>query len=133
MSETIPADALDLIDEPHFGIIATIMDDGMPQPTPVWIDRDGQDIIFNTAKGRVKHENMLRDNRVAMSVLDQANPYRYLQVRGTVTMADDEGYANINAMSHKYMGTDYPFLQPGEERVIVRLTPEDVQYQPPRG
>lgn len=133
MAETIPSDALDLIDDPNFGIVVTIMEDGMPQPTPVWIDRDGGDILFNTAKGRVKHENLVRDNRVALSVLDEGNPYRYLQVRGTATMTEDEGYAHIHAMAHKYMGSDYPWLQEGEERVIVRITPEDVQYSPPRG
>lgn len=133
MAETIPTDALDLIDDPNFGIVVTIMEDGMPQPTPVWIDRDGGDILFNTAKGRVKHENMVRDNRVALTVVDPQNPYRYLQVRGTVTMADDPDNAGIHAMARKYLGTDYPWLREGEERVDVRLTPEDVQYAPPRG
>ncbi len=129
---TIPQDAHRLLDEPNFAHIATLMPDGTPQVTPVWIDLDGDTVVFNTAKGRAKHRNLLRDPRVAISVLDGDNPYSYLQVRGRAEFVEDGADAHIDKMAKKYLDKDeYPFRQEGEERIIVRVVPEAVDWHAP--
>lgn len=129
---TIPEDARALLDAPNFAHVATLMEDGSPQVTPVWVERDGDVVVFNTAKGRTKHRNLVRDPRVAISVHDQDNPYAYLQVRGSVTFVDDPDKTDINRLSHKYAGRDYPYAGPDEERVTVRIQPDAVTWRPPR-
>jgi len=130
---TIPEEAHRLLDDANFGHVATVMPDGSVQSTPVWVMREGDVAVFNTAKGRTKYENLLRDPRVTLSVHGQENPYQYLQIRGRAEIDEGSGLAMIHELSHKYMGRDYPYLQPGEERVTVRITAEHVQYQSPRG
>ena len=128
MSQAIPEKFADLFEKPVFGNLGTVMKDGSPQVTPVWVDYDGKFVRINSAKGRVKDKNMRRDPRVSLSLLDPANPYRYLEVRGRVvditeTGADD----HINKLSKKYLGNPvYPFRQPGEVRVIYKIDPEKV-------
>jgi PPOX class probable F420-dependent enzyme len=112
-----------------FAHLATLMPDGAPQVTPVWVDyRDGK-VLVNTATGRVKARNMTPGARVALSMTDPDNPYRYLQVRGVVSAVTKAGAdAHIDAMAKKYLGQDkYPFGLPGEERIIVEIEPERVQ------
>ncbi|WP_322819664.1 PPOX class F420-dependent oxidoreductase [Tepidiforma sp.] len=129
MAATIPASHRDLFEKPNFGHLATLMPDGSPQVTPVWVDIEGDTILFNTAEGRVKTRNLDRDGRVAISVADQNNPYRYIQVRGRVVSRTHDGAdAHIDRLAKKYLGQDrYPFRQPGEQRVIFRIQPEHVQ------
>ncbi|GIW16102.1 MAG: PPOX class F420-dependent enzyme [Tepidiforma sp.] len=129
MPASIPASHRDLFEKPNFGHLATLMPDGSPQVTPVWVDIDGDTILINTAEGRVKTRNLDRDGRVAISVADQQNPYRYIQVRGRVVARTHEGAdAHIDRLAKKYLGQDrYPFRQPGEQRVIFRIQPEHVQ------
>ena len=129
MPATIPPEAHRLLDEPNFAHLATVMADGSPQVTPVWVARDGDVVLVNTVKGRLKHRNMTREPRVALSVADPQNPYSYLQVRGRVEMTEEGAAEDIDRMSHKYLGKDYPFHQPGDVRVIVRVIPEQVQFQ----
>jgi PPOX class probable F420-dependent enzyme len=104
------------------------MPNGQPQVTPIWVDRDGQHVVFNTAEGRQKDKNLQRDGRVALSIIDPDNPYRYLEVRGRVTGRTHEGAdAHIDAMAKKYLGQDkYPFRRPGEVRVIYKIEPEHI-------
>lgn len=129
---TIPATHRDLIERPNFAHLATLMPDGSPQVTPVWVDLDGDTILINTAVGRVKTRNLDRDPRVALSIADQQNPYRYIQVRGRVVERTHEGAdAHIDKLAKKYLGQDrYPFRRPGEQRVIFRIQPEHVQISP---
>ncbi|WBL35048.1 PPOX class F420-dependent oxidoreductase [Tepidiforma flava] len=129
MPASIPASHRDLFEKPNFGHLATLMPDGSPQVTPVWVDIEGDTILFNTAEGRVKTRNLDRDGRVAISVADHQNPYRYIQVRGRVVSRTHEGAdAHIDKLAKKYLGQDrYPFRQPGEQRVIYRIQPEHVQ------
>lgn len=129
MATAIPASHRDLLEKPNFGHLATLMPDGSPQVTPVWVDIEGDTILFNTAEGRVKTRNLDRDGRVAISVADQHNPYRYIQVRGRVVSRTHDGAdAHIDRLAKKYLGQDrYPFRQPGEQRVIFRIQPEHVQ------
>ncbi len=116
----------DLFEKRIFAGLATLMPDGSPQVTPVWIDYDGKHIIVNTAEGRQKDKNLTREPRVSVMMVDTENPYRYLEVRGKVVERTNEGAADhINKMAKKYLGQDvYPFSQPGEVRVIFKIAPE---------
>jgi PPOX class probable F420-dependent enzyme len=126
---TIPDDYRDLLTGTNFAHLVTLMPDGSPQTTPVWVDVDGADVIVNTAAGRQKARNMERDPRVAISIHDASNPYRYIQIRGKVAEMTAEGAdENIDALAKKYLGQDtYPFRTPDEKRLIARIQPEHVQ------
>ena len=125
---TIPANYMDLFKKPAFASLATLNPDGSPQVTPVWVDFDGKNIIVNTAKGRVKHRNVERNPRVALFIGDPENPYRYLGIQGRVTeMTDTSADAHIDRMAKKYLNKDkYPFRQPGEARILLKITPNKV-------
>src|SRR3954451_21430391 len=105
---TIPATHSDLVTtKPAFANVATLNTDGSPQVTPVWVDFDGTHVIINTAKGRMKAKNLEREPRVAISVSDPANPYRYLGIQGhVVEMTEAGGDAHIDKMAKKYLGKD---------------------------
>ena len=128
MSETIPEKYADLFEKPAFGNLGTIMKDGSPQVTPIWVDYDGKYVRFNSALGRVKDKNVRRDPRVSVSLVDPANPYRYLEIRGKVVEITETGADDhINKLSQKYLGKPvYPFRQPGEVRVTYKIEPEKV-------
>ena len=117
-----------IIDAPNFASVATLMPDGSPQVSTIWIDRDGDDVLFNTAEGRVKTDNLRRDGRVAISVFDQRDHDEQVIVRGTVVDMTTEGAdEHIDFLAKKYLGADsYPFRDPGEQRVIVRVRPDHV-------
>jgi PPOX class probable F420-dependent enzyme len=125
MSDTdLTADDLALIDEPHVGLVATLMADGTPQITPVWVDRDGGSLRFNTARGRVKANNIERDPHVAVLVIDEADPYRWVSIRGTAELIDDGADEHIDALAKKYTGADsFKGRTPGQRRVMVKVTP----------
>jgi PPOX class probable F420-dependent enzyme len=125
---TIPASHADLLKKAAFANLATLNADGSPQVTPVWVDFDGKHVIVNTARGRVKANNLEREPRVALSILDPENPYRYVGIQGRVTEMTEAGAdAHIDKMAKKYLGKDsYPFRTPTEVRVIVKITPDKV-------
>jgi PPOX class probable F420-dependent enzyme len=125
---TIPQEFKDLFTKVAFSHLATLMADGSPQVTPVWVDYDGANVRVNSAKGRVKDKNMRRDKRVALSIQDPDNPYRYLAVRGEVAEFTEDGAdAHIDALAKKYLGKErYPFRSPGEVRVIYKIRPDKV-------
>ncbi len=122
----IPENYLDLFDKRTIASLVTLMPDGSPQVTPVWCDFDGTHVLVNTARGRQKDRNMRRDPRVALALIDPDNPYRYLEVRGRVEEMTEEGARrHIDKMAKKYLNRDeYPFLQPGEVRLLCRIKPE---------
>ncbi len=126
----IPDEAVHLLEGQHFAHVATVMADGTPQVTPVWIDHEGDTVTFNTAAGRFKEKNLRRDPNVAISIIDAENPYQPLIIRGKVTEMTEEGAdEQIDALAKRYMGVDeYPLRQPGEQRVMVKITPEKVKY-----
>jgi PPOX class probable F420-dependent enzyme len=128
MAEKIPEEFKDLFGKVAYANIATVMPDGSPQVTPVWFDYDGNYLRVNSAKGRVKDNNMRRNKNVALSIQDPDNPYRYLAVRGKVDEITEEGAdAHIDSLAKKYLGKDkYPFRGPGEVRVIYKIRPEKV-------
>jgi PPOX class probable F420-dependent enzyme len=125
-TETIPASHADLLERPALAHVATIGPDGEPQNNPVWFDWDGEHIRFSQTTGRQKYRNVQQEPRVALSIVDPDNPYRYLEIRGTVERIDpDPDKAFIDKMAKKYLGADkYPWNQPGDERVVVVIRPE---------
>ena len=123
----IPDKYLDLLGQKKaFANLATLMQDGAPQVTPVWIDYTGGAIRVNTAKGRVKARNLKTGSPVALAIMDPDNPYRYLQIRGHVSRVVEVGAdAHIDSLAEKYLGKDkYPFRQPGEVRVMYEIEPK---------
>lgn len=113
-----------LLTETHLAHVATVGADGTPHVTPVWVDTDGKHIIFNTAKSRVKYRNIARNPMVGISVSDRNNDYRTLWVQGRAEFVEEGADEHIDRLTQKYLGKEkYPFRQPGEERVIVRVTP----------
>jgi PPOX class probable F420-dependent enzyme len=124
----IPNNYLDLFQKKAFAHLATVMPDGKPQVTPIWVDYDGSHVVFNTAEGRQKDKNLQRDARVALSILDPDNPYRYLEVRGRIVERTHDGAdQHIDSMAKKYLGKDkYPFRRPNEVRVIYKIQPDHV-------
>ncbi|HEY6328198.1 MAG TPA: PPOX class F420-dependent oxidoreductase [Blastocatellia bacterium] len=130
MAAQIPDQYKDLFSKKAFANLATVMPDGTPQVTPVWVDYDGQYVLVNSARGRQKDKNMRRDSGVALSIIDPDNPYRYLEVRGKVSEVTEDGASDhIDKMAQKYMGVDkYPYRRPGEVRVLYKITPERTSH-----
>jgi PPOX class probable F420-dependent enzyme len=112
--------------------IATVMKDGSPQLSPVWADYEDGYIMVNTAEGRVKHKNVLRDSRVAISVVSQNNPLDMTTIRGKVIeIVQDYDYVHINKLTKKYIGVEnYPFRQANEKRIVLKIKPEKVFVLP---
>lgn len=126
----IPEEAVPLLEGRHLAHVGTINADGSPQVTPVWVDHDGDTVLINTARGRVKEKNLLRDPRVSISIVDSGNPYQPLTIKGRAVELTEEGAdAHIDLMAKRYLDEDvYPFRGPGEVRVLVRIEPERVSY-----
>jgi len=125
LSVKLDVKAIRLVDGKNFAFLGTIMPDGAPHVAPVWIDREGDTILVNTAVGRVKQRNVARDPRVAISIGDQNNMYDKVVIRGRVASQTLEGAdAHIDKLAKKYIGEDrYPSRQPGEKRIILRIEP----------
>ena len=109
----------------NLATVATVREDGSPQLTPVWIDWDGKNVVFNTAEGRAKPRNIRRRPVVSVQVVDHGNPYRWVSVTGAAEIVEDGAEEHINELSHRYNGRDYSYV-PGETRLIVRVKPERV-------
>jgi PPOX class probable F420-dependent enzyme len=123
----IPDSHIGILKTTAYAHLATLMADGSPQVSPVWIDHKDGLILVNSARGRVKDKNIDRDPRVAVSVTDPENPYRGLMIRGRVVRATQEGAdEHIDELAHRYVGKAYPFRQPGEVRVIYYVEPTSV-------
>jgi PPOX class probable F420-dependent enzyme len=115
-------------DKRAFANLATVMADGSPQVTPVWFDYSNGKIRVNTAKGRVKSRTMTEGTKVALAIMDPDNSYRYIQVRGTVARATENGAdQHIDSLAKKYLDKDtYPFRQAGEQRIMYEITPDSI-------
>ena len=129
MAEQLSSAQKELLSEKNFAHLATLNKDGSPQVSPVWVDFDGTHVVFNSEKKRLKTRNMQRDGRVALSVLDANDPYRYVEIRGRVVAIEEEGAVeHIDKLAKKYMGKDkYPYHQEGDVRVIVKVEPDKVR------
>ena len=112
----------------NFAFVATLMKDGSPQITPTWIDLENNMILVNTAEDRVKHRNIVRDPRVAVSIIDSTNPYNMVTVQGKVIEQTTKGADDhINKLAKKYLGVDkYPSRSPTEKRIIFKIKPDKV-------
>jgi PPOX class probable F420-dependent enzyme len=118
-------DVRQLLDAPNYATVTSLNPDGGPQSSVVWLRTDGDDILFSTVKGRRKPRNFERDPRVSLLVIDPEDPYRYVEVRGKVSMTPDPSGALIEELSQKYRGLPWED-KPGVERLIVRIAPDSV-------
>ena len=125
-----------IIKDKNFAFFGTVMKDGRPQVSPVWIDIEDNDniILINTAQGRIKHKNISRDPRVSLSIIDRNNPYSMVSIQGTVieqtTIGADQ---HIDKLAKKYLNIDrYPSHSPSIIRVICKIKPEKMYFLPPR-
>ena len=121
-----------LFQEKNLIFIATINLDGSPQLTPVWGDYQDGHILVNTAEGRIKHKNILRDPRVAVSVTSNDDPLDMTTIRGIVVkIISDNEYHHADKLTKQYMDREhYPFKQPDEKRIIFKIKPEKVFVLP---
>ncbi len=128
MTATISPGFQKLLQEPTFCQLATLMPDGSPQITQVWVHTDGEHILINTAEGRQKELNVRRDPRVAVNVVDLANAWRVAMVRGRVVEVTTAGADQlIDQLAKKYLNVDnYPFRRPEEVRITLKILPERI-------
>jgi len=124
--------AIDLLSGKDIVFLATLMKDGSPQVTPVWADYQDGYILVNTAEGRIKHKNVLRDPRVAVSVVSKDNFLDMTSIRGKVEdIIPDYDYDHADKLTQKYLDRKhYPFKQPDEKRIILKIKPERVFVMP---
>jgi PPOX class probable F420-dependent enzyme len=119
-----------LLDGKVFIIVGTLQPDGSPQMSPVWVKRDGDDLLFSTTVDRRKKKNLDRDPRVTVVVMNPEQPYEYAEIRGTATMTTEGGPDLIDELSLKYTGKKYAEFNPASaqdaERVVVRVSPQKV-------
>jgi len=128
MTQKLSEEQRGVFSKKAFVHLATRMKDGSPQVSPVWVDTEGDYIVVNSAKGRLKDRNMRADPRVALSVTDPDNPYAAIMIRGRVAKITEEGAdAHIDKMAKKYLDQDqYPYRTPEEVRVLYYIEPERV-------
>ena len=122
-----------LLKSKNFASIATLMKDGSPQVSITWIDYDGTNILINTAEGRLKTNNVLRDSRVAIVVSEEGNPYNSVNIRGKVIEHDtSKADEHIDKLAKQYFGLDkYQRQSPDEKRIILKIKPEKVFHMKP--
>jgi len=121
-----------LFQQKNLIFISTINSDGSPQLTPVWGNYDDGYVLINTAEGRLKHKNVLRDPRVAISVVDHSNPLNMTTIKGKVIeIIPDYDYIHANKLTKQYMGLDeYPFKRDDEKRIIFKIKPVKIFVMP---
>ncbi len=132
MTTRIPDAFLDLLRGRAYAHFATLMPDGAPQLTPVWVDveeaPEGHLVLVNSKRGRLKNRNVAERPQVALDVSDPANPFRYGSIRGRVVAVVEEGAAtHLEALSQRYLGKPYPWWAPGEIREIFRIAIDRVR------
>ena len=123
MPVTLPQSLKTLLSDKAFGHVVTLNSDGKPQLTMVWMDVDGDEVVFNTAEGRLKTQNLRKDPRIIVSVQDRNDPQAYAVFHGKARITETGADENIDKLAKRFMGVDkYPFRQPGEKRVLVRIS-----------
>jgi PPOX class probable F420-dependent enzyme len=128
MPITLTEDVKNLIDRSNFAHLATLMPDGSPNVTPVWVGREADRIIICTGDGSLKGKNTRRDPRIALSVVDFLNPYEEVQIRGRVVeRRPDPELKTLDPISHKYTGKPFPFRNP-EDRIALVIEVEKAKY-----
>jgi PPOX class probable F420-dependent enzyme len=130
----IPDTHKDLVEKPYYAVVTTVMPDGQPQSTVVWADYDGENIRFNTARGRQKDKNLQDNPKVTLVIVDPTNGFHWLEVRGTAEVTEEGGREHIEALSQKYTGQKYyggfnTYSTPeNETRVTVRINATKVSF-----
>jgi PPOX class probable F420-dependent enzyme len=114
---------LELLRDTNFAVVATVGEDGSPQTSVVWIDTDGENVVFNTTNSRAKGRNLRKNPRVSVTIWDKDDPYRYLEVEGTAELEENGAAEHINDLSLEYEGKEF---HTPTNRVIVRVRPERV-------
>ena len=113
----------------HAAVVTTLRADGSPHSTVVWIDNDGEDVLFNTARSRAKERHLLDDPRVSIVTVDGADAHRWLTVDGTATLVDEGADEHIQTLADRYQEGAPVRSRPGAERVIVRVRPERIEHE----
>lgn len=130
MAENIPGNALDLFQKPALAHLATLMPDGTPQVTPVWVDFDGNHVLINTSLNRQKALNMGKRPKVGLDIVDPSNPFHWLSIRGHIEEITERGAVeHISKLSAKYTGNPNYQVPPNEVRVICKIVPDRVLAQ----
>jgi len=115
------------LENPYFGTVTTLREDGSPHNTVVWVDVDGDTVVFNTAEGRAKPEHLRNDPRAALTVIDPQNGHKWISVSGPAELTHEGADEQIDKLAKKYLGAEtYPYRQEGEQRVNVRIRAEHV-------
>jgi len=122
MAIKLPESARKMLQDKAYGHVVTSAPNGRPQATMVWVDAEGDEVLFNTAEGREKARNLRRDPRVVISIQDRNNPQAYLLVHGTASVAETGADLHIDKLAKRFLGVDkYPYRQPGEKRLLIRV------------
>jgi PPOX class probable F420-dependent enzyme len=120
----------DLLEQPNYAVVSTLNDDGSILSAVVWVGLEGGELAVNSAKGRKWPTNLERDSKITLLVFPADNPYEYVEVQGTASGTREDADDQINRLSKKYIGQDeYPFRQPGEERIKYVISPSRVRHQ----
>jgi PPOX class probable F420-dependent enzyme len=122
MAIKLPQSVKKLLQDKAYGHVVTFNAQGKPQLTMVWMDVDGDEVTFNTAEGRRKPQNLRRDPRIIVSVQDRNEPQLYAVFHGTARITEAGADEHIDKLAKRFLGVHkYPFRQPGEKRIIVRV------------
>ncbi|HEV2755184.1 MAG TPA: PPOX class F420-dependent oxidoreductase [Actinomycetota bacterium] len=126
----IPDELRDILDKKGIAHVATVTPEGNPRTSPMWFEWDGERVLLSHTKARAKSRDVAANPRIALSITDPDDPYRYIEIRGRVEVEDDPEKTLIDRLAKKYMGQDkYPWDGPGDHRVIFKVTPERVAPQ----
>lgn len=128
MATEVKGAARALLEGKNVAFLATLAEDGSPQVTPVWVDFDGEHVLVNSEEKRAKVQHVKRDPRVALTVAEAGNAYKYVELRGRVVETTTDGAMElIDKLARKYIGQDkYPWNQPGDVRVILKIAVDKV-------
>ena len=122
MAIALPQSVKKILQDKAYGHVVTFNAEGKPQLTMVWVDGEGDEVLFNTADGRLKPKNLRRDPRVIISVQDHNDPQSYMVFHGTASVTESGADEHIDTLARRFLGVDkYPFRQPGEKRLLVRV------------
>ena len=129
MADKLEGRVRELLEQPNFVAVATIDEDGVPDVKVVWADVDGDNVVLNSAEGRRWPERLRSQGRATVTVVNHENPYEYAVIKGRLADDTHDGAdENIDALAKKYLDKDeYPFRQPGEQRILFRIQPERVK------
>ncbi len=133
MAEQLEGRARELLEQPNFCMVGSIRRDGSPHLNPTWVHVEDGLVTLNGNEARAWPKNLRRDPRVTLTVLNQENPYEYVEIRGRMVVDTHEGAdEHIDQLAKKYMDLDeYPMRYEGEQRILFKVEPEKVIHNSP--